>query len=77
MYRAQQLGGSQWLGYSADSERLATLIDRISLLTKATSIAKASLKESEMVPRPDYGGGTEVVSSQDTRGVAALFAMLG
>lgn len=77
MYRASQLGGEEWFGYSSDSERLATLIDRVALQTKATAVSKVHLNESEMVPRPDYGGRSAVVSSQDAESVAALFAMLG
>nr|DAS71124.1 MAG TPA: hypothetical protein [Caudoviricetes sp.]DAY08256.1 MAG TPA: hypothetical protein [Caudoviricetes sp.] len=77
MYRANELGGTEWLGYSHDSERLNETLDRLALLVKATAVNKASLKDSEMMPRPNNGGAGSVVSSSDTAGVAALFAALG
>lgn len=77
MYRANELGGTEWLGYSHDSERLNDALDRLALLVKATAVNKASLKESEMMPRPNNGAAGSVVSSSDADGVAALFAALG
>ena len=77
MYRANELGGSQWFGYSRDSERLLEGLDRLALLTKATAVNKAVLRDSEKMPRPADGRGNEVVSSQDTSAVAAIFAALG
>lgn len=77
MYRANELGGPQWFGYSQDSERLLEALDRLALLTKATAVNKAVLRDSEKMPRPMASGGDRVVSSQDTSGVAALFAALG
>ena len=77
MYRANELGGNQWFGYSHDSERLNDALDRLALLTKATAVSKASLKDSEMMPRPAGGKPASVVSSSNTAEVAALFAILG
>jgi hypothetical protein len=77
MYRANELGGDQWFGYSHDSERLNEALDRLALLTKATAVSKASLSDSETMPRPSKGKTEAVISSSDTAGVAALFATLG
>ena len=77
MYRANELGGPQWFGYSHDSERLLEGLDRLALLTKATAVNKATLRDSEKMPRPVADKAHEVVSSQDTSGVAAIFAALG
>ena len=71
------MGGTEWLGYSHDSERLNEVLDRLALLVKATAVNKASLKDSEMMPRPNRGSTGSVVSSSDADGVAALFAALG
>lgn len=76
MYRANELGGDQWFGYSHDSERLNEALDRLALLTKATAVSKVSLSDSETMPRPSKGKAT-MISSSDTAGVAALFATLG
>lgn len=77
MYRANELGGPQWFGYSHDSERLLEGLDRLALLTKATAVNKATLRDSEKMPRPAADKADEVVSSQDASGVAAIFAALG
>lgn len=77
LYRANELGGPQWFGYSHDSERLLEALDRLALLTKATAVNKVSLRDSEKMPRPASGGDSKVVSSQDASGVAALIASLG
>lgn len=77
MYRALELGGEKWFGYSHDSERLSDVLDRLSLLIKSTAVNKASLRDSDMVERPSAGSGAMVVSSQDAEGVAALLATLG
>lgn len=77
MHRAIELGGEKWFGYSHDSERLSDVLDRLSLLIKATAVNKASLRDSDMAERPSTGSGSVVVSSQDAEGVAALFAALG
>nr|DAO81997.1 MAG TPA: hypothetical protein [Caudoviricetes sp.] len=77
LYRANELGGDQWFGYSQDSERLNEALDRLALLIKASATNKASLKDSEMMPRPMRGNSGSVVSSSDTAGVSALFAALG
>lgn len=77
LYRANELGGTEWFGYSHDSERLNEALDRLALLVKATAVNKASLKDSETMPRPNKGGAGSVVSSSDTAGVAAMFAALG
>nr|DAE89176.1 MAG TPA: hypothetical protein [Caudoviricetes sp.]DAG04398.1 MAG TPA: hypothetical protein [Siphoviridae sp. ctyg07]DAS66824.1 MAG TPA: hypothetical protein [Bacteriophage sp.]DAF05546.1 MAG TPA: hypothetical protein [Caudoviricetes sp.]DAK22642.1 MAG TPA: hypothetical protein [Caudoviricetes sp.] len=77
LYRANELGGDQWFGYSHDSERLNEELDRLALLIKASATNKATLKDSEMMPRPAKANSVSVVSSNDTAGVAALFASLG
>lgn len=77
MHRAKELGGEKWFGWSLESEFSAEVLDRLALLVKTTSVNKASLKDSEMVDRPTSSGLSEVVSSQDAAGVAALFAALG
>nr|DAX95240.1 MAG TPA: hypothetical protein [Caudoviricetes sp.] len=77
MYRAKGLGGEKWFGYSRDSERLSEALDRLALLIKGTAVNKAVLKDSEMIERPNSSGSAAVVSSQDTAGVAALFAAIG
>lgn len=77
MYRAQGLGGEKWFGYSHDSERLSEALDRLALLIKGTAVNKAVLKDSEMIERPNSSGSNAIVSSQDTAGVAALFAAIG
>lgn len=75
--RAKELGSEKWFGYSADSERLNTLIDGQSLQTKATSQRKASLKESERAPRPSERADSAVVSTRDAKAAAAVMAALG
>jgi hypothetical protein len=78
LYRAKQLGGPQWFGYSADSERLNALLDGQRLQTKAASgRGRAYLKDSEMAPRPGTVKASRVVSSKDTAAMAALFGALG
>lgn len=77
MYRAAGLGGPKWFGYSHDSERLSDVLDRLTLMIKATAVNKATLRDSDMVERPSSGSGAMVVSSKDAESVAALFAALG
>ena len=77
MYRANGLGGPQWFGWSADSERLAALLDGQLLQTKATGQTRASLSDSERCPRPVLRESTTVVSSRDTQAMTALFAAIG
>ena len=78
LYRAKQLGGPQWFGYSADSERLNALIDGQRLQMKAASgKGRAYLKDDEMAPRPGSVRESAVVSSKDTAAMAALFGALG
>ena len=77
LYRANELGGDQWFGYSHDSERLNEALDRLALMIKASATNKATLKDSEMMPRPTNGNSGSVISSSDTAGVSALFAALG
>lgn len=77
-YRANQLGGMQWFGYSADSERLNAVIDNQALQVKvASGRGRAYLKDDERAPRPVVGADAAVVSSKDTAAMAALFGAIG
>lgn len=75
-YRALQLGGPEWYGYSGDSERLASLNDRTTLLTKVAAQRKGRLRDSEVMPRPKVEKPATIVSSRDEKGVAAVLAAL-
>lgn len=77
LYRAKQLGGDHWFGYSADSERLNALIDGQTLQTKATGWGAAQLTDAERAPRPLQEDSSTIVSTRDTDAMAAVFAAIG
>lgn len=76
MYRAEQLGGPEWFGYSLTTEMLMQVADELHLQTKVTAQRKGRLKPSEIRPRPAPEKPATIVSSNDKAGVAAVLAAL-
>jgi hypothetical protein len=75
--RAKALGDEKWFGYSITELHLAALIDKVTLLTKAASQRRATLKNEEMFPRPAESGTKRIIRADDAKGMAAYAAMIG
>lgn len=77
--RAEALGGSQWFGWSLNTEYLAGLGDRVTLTAKAAARQKAKLTEGEMTPRPPAvaaSRGPQVAAFDDDDAMRRLLAGL-
>lgn len=76
MFRAEELGGPEWFGYSVEVQRLADVIDGVGLLLKATAQRKAHLSDRERFPRPGAKERTRRISGRDSKAIAAFMASI-
>lgn len=74
-WRARQLGGDQWYGWSITNQQAAAIQDNLLLNTKATARQRVTLRQSEMAPRPTPQA--EPIPTSNEAAVDAAFAALG
>lgn len=74
-WRARQLGGDQWYGWSITNQQVAAVQDHLLLNTKATARQRVTIRPSEMAPRPTPQA--RPIPTNDEAAVDAAFAALG
>lgn len=70
LWRARQLGGEEFFGWSGDSTRLADLIDLTEFTARASAVNKA--KPAQIAPRPQPKQEPEVRETTKVANVADL-----